>query len=79
MVEDKSDIEELKEFLAEKKDLEPKEATVINDKTQFSIRIPRMFVRMFNLKGGEKFEFKPIMDEKGLVLTGRLKDGMDKK
>jgi hypothetical protein len=34
---------------------------------------------MFNLKGGEKFEFKPIMEENELVLLGRLKNGMDKK
>ncbi len=78
MEKDKSEIQELKEFLSETKDLEPKEATVINDKTQFSLRIPRKFVRMFNLKGGEKFEFKPVMEEGKLILTGRLKNGINK-
>lgn len=78
MEKDKSEIEELKEFLSETKDLELKEATVINDKTQFSLRIPRTFVRMFNLKGGEKFEFKPVMEEGKLTLTGRLKNGINK-
>ncbi len=69
----KSEIDDLKEFLSENKKFDAKEATVINDKTQFSLRIPRKFVRMFNLQGGEKFEFRPTLEEKRLILTGRLK------
>jgi len=73
MVLKKSEKEELMDFIKEEKDLAPKQMTIINDKTQFSVRIPRKFVRMFNLKGGECFEFKAIKLEGNFILTGRLK------
>ena len=74
----KSEVEDLKEFLKEDKEIEEKEATVIYDKTQFSIRIPKKFARMFNLKGGEKFVFRPEQENNKIILKGELKDGINK-
>lgn len=79
MKKEKSEIEELREFLSGQEKLEVKEATIINDKTQFSIRIPRKIARMFNLKGGEKFEFEPKLENNKLILIGKLKNDVDKK
>lgn len=76
MDEEKTEIKQLKKSLPKKEQpesLEPKETTIINDTTQFSLRIPQTFVKMFNLKGGEKFEFKPIEKKGKIILTGRLK------
>lgn len=68
----KDEKDELMEFLKEEKEIEPKVMTIINDKTQYSIRIPKKFVRMFNLKGGEEFEFRAINEGSKFILRGRL-------
>jgi hypothetical protein len=74
----KSDIKELKDFLEkEKEGFDTREASVINDNTQISIRIPQYYAKMFHLNGGEKFEFKAIREGKKIILTGRLKNGLD--
>lgn len=69
----KDEKDELMEFLKEEKELEPKVMTIIYDKTQYSVRIPKKFVRMFNLKGGEEFEFKAIKEGDKFILIGRMK------
>ncbi len=47
MNKNKSEIEDLREFLGENKTFESQDATVIKDGIQFSIRIPKKFARMF--------------------------------
>lgn len=70
---DPDELEDLKEFLSEKKEFKSEIMTIINDGRQFSVRIPKKFARMFELKGGEKFEFIPERHDDEWELVGRLK------